>query len=764
MTCKNCGKRLRKKDTFCPGCGLAAENVRSGKSSKKKLFLGIIAAVLALLLIGTAGYFLWPALVPQAGPFTVSFDCNADSQETDYEPNQQTVAKGEAASRPPFPTREGYLFGGWYLDASCTQAYDFSSAVNRDLVLYANWQELGSDEAALTQQEIQDYNDCTQALEDSFAGYLDEEGYVDRADFQSALDAMETVAQQWKDKGVVVYYERNDSNLYLEFSSCLTYIQSLPEKDRLSSNPKNAQLILPFLDQNPEVYYPIIQAVGFYEDGTINMAQKDEITLKSLATMEEAADLFLWQGHGSTAFSLGNCLQIEEESNFPALVLEINPFQLPEEELRDEYYDTWCLKLWCEKYITVCNNKYAILDKFIETYFPPMDGSIVIMNVCYSCTLDNLANAFHNLGAQVVLGYSNAVYQIYACEIVYALLHYMTTENEEGRYDTVQEALEKAKAIFGAKDNGYSEMAMDPNLIPWNQYASVFDKILAQGSISGYLYGNHVSSNTEAVLKRNDDYQWESKDSCEYTLWSGLTGTLVVTDSEGKVVEQNGQSLTLTLTDETGTALWDSNSTGGSFAVNRLEDSERHTYTLTISLNGTKLKQIDAISIPAHRYLDLGEIQIALDYETQELFASQVVQFIPGNPWTEKTDAQDPSCVLGKPDSYRVTLGGSGSLVVSFEEEFTDIDGTDVIIYEGGVDKESVEVAVSADGESWYTVGTTGGGTSEIDLNGQVPEGMYFKYVRIIDQRSALNSTWPGADIDAISIHVLQATGTVPSN
>ena len=119
---------------------------------------------------------------------------------------------------------------------------------------------------------------------------------------------------------------------------------------------------------------------------------------------------------------------------------------------------------------------------------------------------------------------------------------------------------------------------------------------------------------------------------------------------------------------------------------------------------------------------------------------------------------------MGKPDSYRVTLGGSGSLVVSFEEEFTDIGGTDVIIYEGGGDKESVEVAVSADGESWYTVGTTGGGTSEIDLNGQVPEGMYFKYVRIIDQRSALNSTWPGADIDAISIHMLQATGTVPSN
>lgn len=761
MTCKNCGKRLRKKDTFCPGCGMAAENVHPGKSSKKKLFLGIIAAVLALLLIGTAGYFLWPALVPQEGPFTINFDCNADSQETDREPGQQTVAKGETASRPPFPTREGYLFGGWYLDAACTNAYDFSSAVTKDLVLYAAWKDLDSQESQLTSQQLQDFNDCTQALEDSLADYLDKEGYVDRSDFPAALDAMEAVAKQWEEQGAVVYYERNDSNLYLEFSSCLTYVQSLPEKDRLSSNPKNAQLILPFLDQNPEVYYPIIQAVGFYEDGTINIAQKDEITLKSLATVEEAADLFLWQGHGTTVSSLGNCLQIEERCIPSDFFLTFNGSV--DQDAKD--YNNWCLNLWREKYITVCNGKYAILDKFIEAYFPKMDGSMVILNVCYSCTFDNLANAFHNLGAQVVLGYSNPVYKIYACEMAYALLHYMTTENEEGRYDTVQEALEKAKAIFGAKDNGYSEMPMDPNLTPWDQYANVFDKILAQGSISGYLYGNHVSSNTEAVLKRNDDYQWESKDSCEYTLWSGLTGSLLVTDLEGNPVERNGQSLTLTLTDETDSTLLNSSSTGGGFAVNRLEDSETHHYTLTISLNGTELKQIDSISIPAHRYLDLGEIEVQIPeaYEKEELYASQVVQFTHGNPWTEKTDAQDPSCVLGKPDTYRVTLGGSGSLVVSFEEEFTDIDGTDVTIYEGGGDKEPVEVAVSADGETWYTVCTTSGGNAEIDLNGQVPEGMYFKYVRVIDQRSAIDSTWPGADIDAISINVLHpVTNTQP--
>lgn len=42
----------------------------------------------------------------------------------------------------PEPTREGYVFGGWYKDAACTLAWDFDTdTVTTDTVLYALWSE-----------------------------------------------------------------------------------------------------------------------------------------------------------------------------------------------------------------------------------------------------------------------------------------------------------------------------------------------------------------------------------------------------------------------------------------------------------------------------------------------------------------------------------------------------------------------------------------------------------------------------------------------
>ncbi len=47
--------------------------------------------------------------------------------------NKTMVAPGE-------PQRSGYTFAGWYKDADCTQAWDFSKdVVTADMTLYAKW-------------------------------------------------------------------------------------------------------------------------------------------------------------------------------------------------------------------------------------------------------------------------------------------------------------------------------------------------------------------------------------------------------------------------------------------------------------------------------------------------------------------------------------------------------------------------------------------------------------------------------------------------
>ncbi len=69
--------------------------------------------------------------------YTVTFHANGHG----VAPAAQTVLEGNKATEPTAPSESGWTFGGWYTDASCTQAYDFSSAVNSNLDLYAKWTE-----------------------------------------------------------------------------------------------------------------------------------------------------------------------------------------------------------------------------------------------------------------------------------------------------------------------------------------------------------------------------------------------------------------------------------------------------------------------------------------------------------------------------------------------------------------------------------------------------------------------------------------------
>ena len=70
---------------------------------------------------------------------TVTLTFNANGHGT--APAAETVTKGTAATAPTEPTAEGYTFGGWYEEAACTNAFNFSTALNADKTVYAKWTE-----------------------------------------------------------------------------------------------------------------------------------------------------------------------------------------------------------------------------------------------------------------------------------------------------------------------------------------------------------------------------------------------------------------------------------------------------------------------------------------------------------------------------------------------------------------------------------------------------------------------------------------------
>ena len=67
--------------------------------------------------------------------FTVSFDLGYEDCEDVIE--SQSVTEGEAAQKPTDPTRDGYMFLGWYLDET---EWSFDSAVTGEMTLLAKWE------------------------------------------------------------------------------------------------------------------------------------------------------------------------------------------------------------------------------------------------------------------------------------------------------------------------------------------------------------------------------------------------------------------------------------------------------------------------------------------------------------------------------------------------------------------------------------------------------------------------------------------------
>ena len=72
---------------------------------------------------------------------TVEFNSNGGS-----EIEEQRVKLGDSAAMPMAPTKEGFEFGGWYIDSELTTKYDFEASVDKNIVLYAKWTQIKTEQ------------------------------------------------------------------------------------------------------------------------------------------------------------------------------------------------------------------------------------------------------------------------------------------------------------------------------------------------------------------------------------------------------------------------------------------------------------------------------------------------------------------------------------------------------------------------------------------------------------------------------------------
>lgn len=93
--------------------------------------LNIIIIVLVALLIACMAFGI------AKGGFQVTFDTQGGTAV-----EMQKKMYGELVETPELPTREGFVFEGWYLDPGATIPWDIEKdTVKESMTLYAGWQE-----------------------------------------------------------------------------------------------------------------------------------------------------------------------------------------------------------------------------------------------------------------------------------------------------------------------------------------------------------------------------------------------------------------------------------------------------------------------------------------------------------------------------------------------------------------------------------------------------------------------------------------------
>ena len=95
--------------------------------------------------------------IEDSAKVTVTFDSDGGSSVT-----EQKILRGQKASEPTAPTKDGYIFDGWY-NGSAASSYDFDTPVIENITLTAKW-SVKSDVTFNTAPQSYTYNDAVQAF------------------------------------------------------------------------------------------------------------------------------------------------------------------------------------------------------------------------------------------------------------------------------------------------------------------------------------------------------------------------------------------------------------------------------------------------------------------------------------------------------------------------------------------------------------------------------------------------------------------------
>lgn len=317
----------------------------------------------------------------------------------------------------------------------------------------------------LSTQDLRDYFDTTDQVEQAAQPYLDENGYVAPSETEALLDAVAAEAERQKTKGTIDAYEREDRSVWMQLASGIQYVYLAPLENASSVGEETRMSILTYepFSRWWETERPMTnqgangaaatdgvadQIASVFENYTFTDNYDDgEVTLDSLDRLSDN-QVVLWDGHGGFTSRSHSFIALGEQLDETAFLW--NPvYYLQNMEHTADYLTG---RILC----TSMEDRIAIGSDYIETYVGSMENSLVYLGACETGKDAVFANAFLDKGAAAVVGNSDTVLTDYTQAMQREILTCMTQVNPAtNQYYTLDEALQYAQEIHGDTDGAF---------------------------------------------------------------------------------------------------------------------------------------------------------------------------------------------------------------------------------------------------------------------------------------------------------------------
>ena len=263
-----------------------------------------------------------------AEELVVHFDSNNGTDVPDV-----VVNKWSTLTAPTAPTKDGYIFAGWYTDAALQNEFDFTTKLLEEITLYAKWDEKPIDPSLpvftikynphggndIPDKKINEGNKVAAPNDPIregyiFMGWYDDDSFITKHDFTQPVTKDYTLHARWVEKPLIISFVGADMADIEVYRGNTISEPTAPEKPNYlfagwyedQSFTNEFDFNLPFTkdttiyikwEKDPE-------ADDYIEGGLGTIGQKGTVEITEAAGLSEAAFITFKKVSGATDYTI----------------------------------------------------------------------------------------------------------------------------------------------------------------------------------------------------------------------------------------------------------------------------------------------------------------------------------------------------------------------------------------------------------------------------------------------------------------------------